>query len=492
MVIQLVALWSKTHKKPPIKTMGKSRSEAQFVVTVPDNVEPGQEFKAYAGSRRVRVICPPGCKPGERLEITVPSLKCDRSRSVSSKVADRSNEFLWGNWENGKHGVMVRTLDVIDDVGTEGQRSRRASFPRGELQLLPASFLHASMKAPNPMFMRTREKQKWAVGVLVASKLNINTINGQQNKKIANVNLTLCYPMDAASMERNNVENGKNVLLTKHGGGCAYDHTPETLCMDDKCLMDNQCRCRNSSTIPSYADFIIDLFDRTEGKAMMNFHSCWYEANRLDELRDAVNSLWIKRHRYADRRNQWTAKIRPSSYKGWTECLLTINAIERSSVDAFVIQVPVGEDTCEDPRKISLLESDLKELHWRYGHKPVLFLEQTRGMKKEECDQYWESKDCRDGYRKDFYAQNWSLPEGSCLAKPSSCEDVYYFPVGSDGTCNITTPKVCEVYRPYPSREVESSFYIKDRNEPVAMLGFIPWIGILWLLWTFRRLRIIK
>lgn len=43
-----------------------------FRVTVPEGVEPGQEFQVYAGNRIVRVRCPPGCGPGQSLQITVP------------------------------------------------------------------------------------------------------------------------------------------------------------------------------------------------------------------------------------------------------------------------------------------------------------------------------------------------------------------------------------------------------------------------------------
>lgn len=45
---------------------------AVFRVTVPDGVEPGQEFQVYAGNRIVRVRCPVGSSPGQSLQITVP------------------------------------------------------------------------------------------------------------------------------------------------------------------------------------------------------------------------------------------------------------------------------------------------------------------------------------------------------------------------------------------------------------------------------------
>ncbi len=43
-----------------------------FRVTVPAGVQPGSEFSVHAGSRRVRVRCPPTSHPGQSLQITLP------------------------------------------------------------------------------------------------------------------------------------------------------------------------------------------------------------------------------------------------------------------------------------------------------------------------------------------------------------------------------------------------------------------------------------
>jgi hypothetical protein len=43
-----------------------------FRVTVPVGVRPGAEFSVHAGSRRVRVRCPPTSHPGQSLQITLP------------------------------------------------------------------------------------------------------------------------------------------------------------------------------------------------------------------------------------------------------------------------------------------------------------------------------------------------------------------------------------------------------------------------------------
>lgn len=43
-----------------------------YRVTVPPGVRPGSEFTVHAGSRRVRVRCPPTSRPGHSLQITLP------------------------------------------------------------------------------------------------------------------------------------------------------------------------------------------------------------------------------------------------------------------------------------------------------------------------------------------------------------------------------------------------------------------------------------
>ena len=70
----------KKKSRAPSVTNGRAGPGAQsvegktsvFRVSVPENVGPGDEFQVYAGSRIVRVRCPPGSGPGQSLSITVP------------------------------------------------------------------------------------------------------------------------------------------------------------------------------------------------------------------------------------------------------------------------------------------------------------------------------------------------------------------------------------------------------------------------------------
>ncbi len=51
---------------------GQGRGQV-FRVMVPNNVQPGQEFQVYAGTRLVRVVCPPNIRGGQPLQLTVPA-----------------------------------------------------------------------------------------------------------------------------------------------------------------------------------------------------------------------------------------------------------------------------------------------------------------------------------------------------------------------------------------------------------------------------------
>jgi len=77
-------MFKKFRKNKPSKDAEKKEEDAGtegsttnggnsvFRVTVPENVQPGEEFQVYAGSRIVRVRCPPDSRAGQSLQITVP------------------------------------------------------------------------------------------------------------------------------------------------------------------------------------------------------------------------------------------------------------------------------------------------------------------------------------------------------------------------------------------------------------------------------------
>ena len=145
----------------------------------------------------------------ERMEPSV----CD-SKDVDSRVATLSNRQLH------EEGVVVRTIDIIDGFTVW---KNKKFYSQDKIQYLPASFFHASMRAPNPMFRYSLGKrQVLAAGVMIKTNINPPTTNSE-----AYLNITLCYPMDAGTMDRR--RNGKGVLLTDHGGACGYKDSARCL-----------------------------------------------------------------------------------------------------------------------------------------------------------------------------------------------------------------------------------------------------------------------
>jgi hypothetical protein len=373
------------------------------------------------------------------------------SPTVASTAAKAANELLWSDWQQEKttKGVLLRVPDIIDKDDDWAALNIEQRFGDVTFQLLPASFLHASMRPSNPMFGGV-----WTVGVLIGSKLNVNhqknKYNYDRSRRNANnyhgvdhsklVKMSVCYPGDAGLVDRKSLDGtAATVLLTNHGGTCRYPKQHSDFCINDTCLMDRKCQC-TKDTRYSHGDYYADHFQRTQKNKSLTttFFACWYDPSRIDEMVDAYNSLWLQR-------SSW-CKLEPSDYWGWNECPATRNVADRSSIDAIVIQTPLvatpdHSNLCHQLPLLTggqtkKLTESLKRLHRRYGHLPVLFLGQSQGMNHNTtlCDTYWKGVDCDNGARKWFFAQSFHFSDGSCLAKPEKCEDVYYFP-----DCNVTT-----------------------------------------------------
>jgi hypothetical protein len=73
-------MWWWTPKPKPKPDPGPGPQANVFRVLIPENVNPGEEFQAYAGDRIVRVCCPSNSRPGQWVSITVP---------VDNNVEDR-------------------------------------------------------------------------------------------------------------------------------------------------------------------------------------------------------------------------------------------------------------------------------------------------------------------------------------------------------------------------------------------------------------------
>lgn len=89
---------------------------SSFRVMVPEGVQPGQEFQVYAGSRIVRVRCPPNTKPGQYLQINVPVDKSqpDKERPRASNLPpDSPNVTKLERNGNAPQAYMVEIPDGV-------------------------------------------------------------------------------------------------------------------------------------------------------------------------------------------------------------------------------------------------------------------------------------------------------------------------------------------------------------------------------------------
>jgi hypothetical protein len=93
-----------------------------FRVIVPENVQPGQEWQVYAGSRIVRVKCPPGIKAGQSLQITVPADSSDGGSGSDGCMKTGGGGNMGVNSpnvqrvENGGNGPQAYMVSVPDHV----------------------------------------------------------------------------------------------------------------------------------------------------------------------------------------------------------------------------------------------------------------------------------------------------------------------------------------------------------------------------------------
>ena len=171
---------------------------------------------------------------------------CNRENPhVSSETATRSNELLeWRGDNDGPGsvgGVVVRVIDGVENMVFQEKGPKPL--------LVPASYMHASMKAPNLMYGFS-----FSVGILVGSRLSINNKNndnGHSNNIL--VNMTVCYSGDAGTIRRRASSGESTILLSSHGQGCR-NIVPG--------LMNNKCRCADSSVVPNFGDHLSSVIEK--------------------------------------------------------------------------------------------------------------------------------------------------------------------------------------------------------------------------------------
>jgi len=90
-----------------------------FRVTVPPGVRPDSEFSVHAGSRRVRVRCPPTTRPGQSLQITLPPEPITNSTLLKAATLTAPNEqSVGGGYIQMSKEVAQVNRAAVDSGGT--------------------------------------------------------------------------------------------------------------------------------------------------------------------------------------------------------------------------------------------------------------------------------------------------------------------------------------------------------------------------------------
>ena len=330
-----------------------------------------------------------------------------------SRVANTSNQLLWGDWDKGEYGVLVRTFDLFDNA-TQYQEALTKSVKITELPTLhyvPASFLHASIRASHAVFPRT---QADAFTVLVGTKYKKNwamkdlQVNGT-------VDCQTYYPTDAGTMKRG--------VLEKPNATFCRPRKSIAVCVNGTCLAGSNSAC-GGCKLPGamFGDHIAKFAEQENTTTRgLTFFSCWYPKSRhgMEDMAAATNSVWKERRRWQD----------GSTYIGWTECTATRNIGRTEMIDAIVIPLNIPDSSICEFWSGMHIQRTLQFAYERgHGSLPVLFYREIEGMRESDCERFWGGIECQDGYRKDFFSQEYKFENGACVHRPSGCEEAYYFP----------------------------------------------------------------
>jgi hypothetical protein len=247
----------------------------------------------------------------------------------------------------------------------------------------------------------TKYKQNWAM---------------KEFQRNGTVDCPNYYPIDAATV-------GRGVLEDPNGTFCRPEQTG-ACCVNGTCLARNDSAC-GECTIPGsmFGDHLANFAIQTNTKLKAPYSiSCWYPNSRLglENMVAASNSLWRQRHR-------WNYLGVDRLYPGYTECPVTKNIQDPAMIDCLVVPLfssieHTDPNVCSDEDRFAMQRRLRRAYHSKYGALPILFYREIKGMPKAECERLWGGIDCEDGYRKDFFAQEFVFDDGSCVHRPLGCE----------------------------------------------------------------------
>jgi hypothetical protein len=357
-----------------------------------------------------------------------------------SPFAQETHRRLWSDIDDNEAGILTRVLDVVDDWRIAPNGSKDSERFR-RVQLISASFLHASMQAPNSIFHEREGEWDYAIpALIIGSKFkrdHIVVTNETMEQPF--VDCALFYPGNAGSMQLGMTAGS----VDANGKGCHRDDMKKLCFKNNSCseLYNSDCSC-NSSKVPPHmmGDHFAELFSNLAKDTYFgNFFSrtvCSYPGTEqgLKDMIVASNSLWRRRHGWC-RFDEQECETSERKYRGHTECMASKNIMNVEMVDGILIQMPPKIFETQVPLEqfyphlFHFLLRKLQELHdWGYKELPIVFMEEIKGMPPEACRRYWGGVDCQVGYRKEVYTQAFNFSNGACIASPPGCNEVYYFP----------------------------------------------------------------
>jgi hypothetical protein len=85
-------------------------------------------------------------------------------------------------------------------------------------------------------------------------------------------------------------------------------------------------------------------------------------------------------------------------------------------IDAIVIPLDIPDSSICEYWSRNQIQTTLQFAYERgYGSLPVLFSREIKGMRESDCERLWGGIECQDGYRKDFFSQEYNFANGACI-----------------------------------------------------------------------------
>jgi len=388
-----------------------------------------------------------------------------------SPVARTSNQLLQGNLDEGYAGVLVRSVDLFDGPDLTKVWKGVAYRPLNTtVKYLPASYLHASLHAPNAIYY---DAENLGFTILIGRKYKRNWAMKDFQTNNASVDCITYYPSDAGSVTRGVLEDPPVCI----------EQRTVPVCVNDTCLATNRSACGECQVPGNMTGWMLGEYkpNRTRGKLIYQtfMHVCWYQD--LKELVAASNSMWAERKSWFRFGKSNDAAMR---YQGWTECTATLNIRDRAMADAIVIAVGTpmrgGPSLCEHAT-VDSMQPRLQLAHDRgyAASLPVLLYRETK-----ECDDV----DCK--WQKEFISQEYNFSNGACLRRHPACNEVYYLP-----DCRVEHHQPCDLIQLQNRTRDETGEYKISTKADVPFVAYQTWgawsslVAIAALLVTWRGLR---